>query len=173
MEVKTTVVNIDHEKGNRTGKSALPGIFPANFTLTKSNAPAVAACFGRKWQSKFLSTLLLSNPEGLTKEQITGALLDTGYRPNRGLKAGQTLIGAALARLVQHINGVRSGQVKAFRSCTIVEKEGRVIMTTTRKLPVLDVSHIKTAGIVRAKNIPAKNIPAKNIPAKNIPAKNV
>ena len=171
MKVETTVTNIDHEKGNRRGKSALPGIFPANFVLTKSNASAVAASFGKKWQSKFLSTLLLSSPEGLTKEQITGALLDTGYRPNGGLKAGQTLIGAALARLVQHINGVRSGQVKAFKSCVIVEKEGRVIMTTTRKLPVLDVSHIDEAKSARIKNT-TKIVRAKNSTAKNIPTKN-
>ena len=176
MKVETTVVNINYEKGSRRGKSALPGIFPEGFVLTKCNAPAVAAYFGKKWQSKFLSTLLLSNPEGLTKEQMTGALLDAGYMPNGGLKVGQTLIGAALARLVQHLNGVRSGQVIAFKSCTIVEKDGKVIMTSTRALPVLDiVSHIeaKNVGIVRAKNIPAKNIPAKNIPAKNIPAKNI
>ena len=93
MEVKTTVVNIDHERGSKRGRSALPGIFPAKFILTKGNAPAVAAYFGKKWQSKFLSTLLLSNPEGLTKEQMTGALLDAGYRPNGGLKVGQTLVG--------------------------------------------------------------------------------
>ena len=176
MRVETTVVNIDREKSSRTGKSALPGIFPEKFVLTKANAPAVAACFGRKWQSKFLSTLLLSNPGGLTKEQITGALLDAGYQPNGGLKAGQTLIGAALARFMQHFNGVKSQQVDAFKTCTITEKEGRVIMTSTRALPVLDiVSHIeaKNVGIVRAKNIPAKNIPAKNIPAKNIPTKNI
>ena len=172
MKVETTVVNINYEKGSRRGKSALPGIFPANFTLTKSNAPAVAAYFGKKWQSKFLSTLLLSNPGGLTREQITGALLDAGYKPSGGLRAGQTLIGAALARLVQHLNGVRSQQVGAFKTCQIVEKENKIIMTSTRELPVLDVSHIeaKTAGIVRAKNIEAKTagiVRAKNIPAKN------
>ena len=171
MKVETTVVNINYEKGSRRGKSALPGIFPANFVLTKCNAPAVAAYFGRKWQSKFLSTLLLSNPEGLTKEQMTGALLDAGYMPNGGLRGGQTLVGAALARLVQHLNGIKSRQVEAFKSCTIAEKEDKIIMTSTRKLPVLDiVSHIEaknvgienTTKIVRTKNSTAKNILAKN-----------
>ena len=166
MKVETTVVNINHEKGSRRGKSALPGIFPENFVLTKGNAPAVAASFGRKWQSRFLSTLLLSNPKGLTKEQMTGALLDAGYRPNGGLKVGQTLVGAALARLVQHLNGVRSGQVEAFKTCQIVEKENKIIMTSTRKLPILDVSHIE------AKNVGIESTKTKIVRAKNIPAKN-
>jgi len=160
MKVETTVVEKSSiEKSSRTGKSALPGIFPEKFILTKANAPAVAAYFGRRWQSKFLSTLLLSNPQGLTREQITGALLDAGYKPER-LKEGQTLVGAAFARFVQHFRGVKSQQVDAFKTCTIAEKGGKVVMTSTRVLPVLDVSHIpgKNVGVVRAKNVPAKNV---------------
>jgi hypothetical protein len=134
MNIQNVVAVAVAAKNASGSKSALPGTFPEDFCLDpKVNGTKTLAWL--KSQSKFLSAILLSSPDGISPLELAGILRDSGYTT----KAGDSSDKAAMKRCDSHFNGIKSQQIPAFKNCAISEKDGKWYMTATKGMAVMTI----------------------------------